>query len=122
MWAGSKLCNHKRTFDGTETLGLEAITDPASPIYMGIPIPPVLDHQCDTIIIEWMKDLGSQLITLLWRKVSRRKRQDWFEVFLTGFVLINSIEDIYGLQKEYIRMYSNTMASIPTLIRSGIGY
>ena len=75
---------------------------------MEIPIPPVLDLQCDTAIIHWMRSLGTQLITLLWQKVSARKRQDWFEVFLTGFILINNIEYVYGLQKEYVQMYSMT--------------
>ena len=78
---------------------------------MQIPIPPVLDHQCDAAIIHWMRILGTQLITLLWQKVSAKKRQDWFEIFLTGFILINNIEYVYGLQKEYVDLYSKTTVS-----------
>lgn len=111
LWSGSELCQHKPSFDGTETLGLDVVTDPASSIYMQIPIPPVLDHQCDAVIIQWMELFGSQLINLLWRKICARKQQDWFEVFLTGFILINNIEYVYGLQRDYVRMYSMTTVS-----------
>lgn len=59
-----------------------------------------------------MKNLGCQLMTLLWRKVCAKKREDWFEVFLTGFILINNIEYVYGIQKAFVRMYAITTVSI----------
>lgn len=108
LWAGSKLCQFERSFDGSETLGLAAVSDPASPMYTKIPIPPVLDYQCDTVIIQWMKDRGSKLIALLCDKVCEKKRRDWFEVYLTGYILINNIEYVYGIQSKFVQMYSIT--------------
>ena len=112
LWTGSKLCQFERSFDGPETLGLEAVNDPASPMYDKIPIPPVLDYQCDTMIIQWMKDRGSKLISLLCNKVCRKKRADWFEVFLTGYILTKNIEYVYGIQKSFIQMYSTMTVSL----------
>ena len=112
LWTGSKLCQFERSFDGSETLGLEAVSDPASPMYTKIPIPPVLDYQCDTVIIQWMKDRGSKLIALLCNKVCEKKRGDWFEVFLTGYILINNIEYVYGIQSKIVQMYSITTVSL----------
>lgn len=80
-------------------------------MYKKVPIPPVLDHQCDTVIIQWMEGLGSQLITRFGQKVCARKQEDWLEVFLTGFILINNIEYVYGIQKEFVHMYSTTTVS-----------
>ena len=81
-------------------------------MYEKIPIPPVLDHQCDTLIIGIMKAHGTDLLKLLWRAVCEKKRAAWFEIFLTIFTLNNNIEYVYGIQKEWAQMYSGTTVSL----------
>ena len=106
------MCQFERFLDGSETLGLEIVTDPASPLFNKVPIPPVLDYQCDTAIIRSMKNLGTRLICRLWKKISVGKQEDWFELFLTGFIIINNIEYVYGVQEKFMQSYSTTTVSL----------
>jgi hypothetical protein len=100
VWACSRMCARDRGLDGEETLGQEKVADSSSPFYNQVPIPPMLDHQCDTVTIKWMGKLAAALIKTLWKKLSDKKRDDWFEVFLTVFTMVNNVEYVYGIAKE----------------------
>lgn len=101
MWVGSKICAVEKTLVGKEVLGMTAVKDADSPLNNLIPIPPMLDHQADTVTIGWMEEQGAKLLTNLCKKILARKRGAWFEIFLTVFVMLNNLEYIYGQSKMY---------------------
>ncbi|OCK95894.1 uncharacterized protein K441DRAFT_61762 [Cenococcum geophilum 1.58] len=110
VWVGSKLCSTERSLTGLELLGMTSIDDPESHLFGHVPIPPVLDHQCDSMAIEYMKELTASLLSAISRKIQagRRCRNDWFEVFLTIFILLNNLEYVYGIQKTFQKYLGST--------------
>jgi hypothetical protein len=52
LWACSGMCARDRSLEGEETLGQERVADPSSPFFNQVPIPPMLDYQCDTATIK----------------------------------------------------------------------
>lgn len=110
VWVGSKLCSTERSLTGLELLGMTSIDDPESHLFGHVPIPPVLDHQCDSMAIEYMKELTASLLSAISRKIQagRRCRKDWFEVFLTTFILLNNLEYVYGIQKTFQKYLGST--------------
>ena len=95
---------------------MTSIDDPESHLFGHVPIPPVLDHQCDSMAIEYMKELTASLLSAISRKIQagRRCRKDWFEVFLTKFILLNNLEYVYGIQKTFQKYLGSTVC--PTSI------
>jgi hypothetical protein len=120
VWACSRMCARDRGLDGDETLGQEKIADPSSPFYNQVPIPPILDHQCDTVTIKWMEKLAAALIKTLWKKLGDKKREDWFEVFLTVFIMVNNVEYVYGIAKELAHQYALNAVCIRSSLRIGL--
>ncbi|KAE8451782.1 hypothetical protein EG329_002622 [Mollisiaceae sp. DMI_Dod_QoI] len=105
LWSCTRMNAYDRSLVSEETLGQEKVTDPASPFFNVVPIPPKLDYQCDMVGIKWQNDLAEFLIKELWKKLLKRNRDDWFEVFLVVFVLLNNVEFVYGIGKELSTQY-----------------
>lgn len=101
VWACSRMCARNRGLDGEETLGQQKVADPSSPFYNQVPIPPMPDHQCGTVTIKWMSTIATALIKTL-EKLSDKKRDDWLEVFLTVFIMVNNVEYVYGIAKNWL--------------------
>jgi hypothetical protein len=102
IWVGSKLCATEKSLTGVEILGMTIVQEPGQLLDRLIPAPPKIDHQLDSMVIEWMCETASKLMSYLARKLIAKKRRDWFEVYLTIFVLLNNIEYVYGMQKEFM--------------------
>lgn len=102
IWSCSRMCARERSLAGEETLGQNRVVDPTSPYLNHIPIPPVLDYQCDTVIMRWMNELAEGLMKSLWNLVQENKKEkaEWLEVFLTVFIIINNLEFVVGIAKE----------------------
>ena len=105
LWAGSWMCAFDRSLEGEETLGQAKICDPTSPLFDQVPIPLMLDVQCDTVTINWMQKLASTLMKLLWTRVAKKNHDDWFEMFLTVFIMVHNLERVYGVAKELAHQY-----------------
>jgi hypothetical protein len=96
------MCARGRGLDGEEKLGQQKVADPSSPFYNQVPIPPMLDYQCDTVTIKWMSKSAAAFIKTLWKKFSNKKRDDWSEVFLTLFIMVNNVEYVYGIAENWL--------------------
>jgi len=105
LWAGSRMCAFDRSLAGEETLGQRKIGDHSSPLFDQVPIPPMLDIQCDTAIINWMRKLANTLMKNLWKRVERKNHDDWFEMFLAIFIMVNNVEYVFGVAKELAYQY-----------------
>jgi hypothetical protein len=78
---------------GSETLRQEAISDRNCPWSGKIPITPMMDTQLDQIIIkDILTPLRNKVLLALQNKMQDGKKEDWFEIFLTMFVLSTSTE------------------------------
>jgi hypothetical protein len=95
----------------SETLGQEKVSDPSSPFFDIVPIPPKLDYQCDMVGIKWQNTLAELLMKVLWKKLLKKSRDDWLEVFLVVFVMLNNVEFVYGIGKELSEQYSQHAVS-----------
>ncbi|PVH80969.1 hypothetical protein DL98DRAFT_515097 [Cadophora sp. DSE1049] len=102
VWVGSKLCATEKSLVGSETLGMSVVQEPGQLFDRLIPAPPKIDHQLDSMVIEWMTELSTKPMSAFARKLIAKKRRDWFEVFLTLFIIVNNIEYVYGMQKEFM--------------------
>lgn len=51
--------------------------------------------------IEWMKELTNKLLKAIALKIQKRNQSQWFEIFLTMFILLNNLEYVYGIQKAF---------------------
>lgn len=107
---GARFVAAPRSLQGEETLGLEPIQDPEAHDDGYIPIPPMLDYQIDTMTIRWMQELTKDMLKDLWKMLLRRTPSDWFHVFLTIFILLNTAEIAYEAQLDYVREHGGAVS------------
>jgi hypothetical protein len=70
-----------------------------------VPIPAVLDVQVDYMAIKYM--LGQMLLVSkrLGQLIFPSNRANWYEVYLTVFVLLHSLETVHARQAEIIKRF-----------------
>jgi hypothetical protein len=89
---------------GEETLGIPFMKDPECPRFNMIPITPIMDTQLDQITIQCiLEPLRLSLLRELEEKVKLQKPELFFEIFLTVFVLLCSIERNAVAQATFAR-------------------
>ena len=110
IWYGVHFMAQPRTLNGDKTLGLEVINDPKAHDNGYIPIPPMLDYQLDTSAMEWMESLMKPMLKSLWKILLARSKKEWFNVFLAFFILLDSLEIVYGAQTKYIKEHGSTVS------------
>lgn len=92
---------------GPETLGVSPIEDPTSPHAGRIPIPPIMDTQLDQIWIrEVLNPLRHQIIQKFMALVYPFKREAWWEVYLSTFILLNHIEQLAQHSIDHARTHT----------------
>lgn len=102
----SRLISKSFNLIGTETFGLSPVTDPESPYYRRIPLPPFLDAQLDDLMMRKMKKIQKKtLVELKDTMLGSNKRKDWLMIFLTTFVLNLNLEFIYQNQVRQMKRY-----------------
>jgi hypothetical protein len=86
--AANRMIEQDWAFTGPEVPGIDVVDDKQSPWYGTRPITPVMDTQLDQIIIQtFLMPLRERLLEDLQEKIILGKKKDWFEVFLTIFIL-----------------------------------
>ena len=95
---------------GDETYGIMEVQDPDSPYYRTVPISPILDHQIDTLGIKQMKELKDRLLKKLKAKIQQRRHTQWYEIFLTIFILLNNLETVWREQYNYMKRHEETVS------------
>ncbi|KAK3352541.1 hypothetical protein B0T25DRAFT_456226 [Lasiosphaeria hispida] len=98
LWAVSRMIEIQWQMcpgDPSTTLGVTQVTDKANPRYGMIPIPPMMDTQLDQIIIAHvLNPLKKTLLDNFEEMISPAKPEDWFDIYLTSFILLNHIEKL----------------------------
>ena len=96
---------------GHEALRLVPVLDPSSPLHGRIPIPPMLDAQIDSILMEKMKSRQRHGLSKLKNMMMSHSKEHWFMIFLTLIVLLSNLEFLYQNQTEQIKRYGTTVSS-----------
>ncbi|KAK0721967.1 hypothetical protein B0T26DRAFT_643248 [Lasiosphaeria miniovina] len=92
LWAISRMIETPWQMCGSDTLGVSRINDPTNPHDGAIPIPPIMDTQLDQIVIQnVLLPLRNELVSKFDNMTAPPKPEDWFEIYLTAFILLNHI-------------------------------
>ncbi|KAK4449885.1 hypothetical protein QBC34DRAFT_298388 [Podospora aff. communis PSN243] len=107
LWAISRMIEIEWEMCGPDTLGMSKVNDPTNPRDGKIPIPPVMDTQLDQIIIkEVLYPLKSKFLDQFEAKISPMKTEDWFDIYLTSFVLLSHIERLAHHSAHHAKLHS----------------
>ncbi|KAF5598018.1 hypothetical protein FPCIR_3350 [Fusarium pseudocircinatum] len=112
LWAGSRLTELPWMICGEHTLGQIPVQDLECPRSGTIPIPPIMDTQMDHLVIKnIMTPLRQKILAGLQTKIMENKRENWYEIYLTTFVLLSNMErqfaqvlyiiDWYGMESRF---------------------
>ncbi|KAI4944791.1 hypothetical protein J4E91_008478 [Alternaria rosae] len=115
MWAYCRVIELEWTICGEDTLGLSKVEDPSSPWHKFVPITPMMDVQLDQIVIQdILGPLRQRLLLSLEDLIKQHVPTDWFDCYLTMYLLLNHIEwscthgnkfsKRYGLGRRYSDM------------------
>ncbi|KAH7202346.1 hypothetical protein DER44DRAFT_900869 [Fusarium oxysporum] len=112
LWAGIRLTELPWMICGQHTLGQIPVQDLECPRSGTIPIPPIMDTQMDHLVIKnIMTPLRQRILAGLQAKIMETKRENWYEIYLTTFVLLSNMErqfaqvlyiiDWYGMESRF---------------------
>ncbi|KAK3328688.1 hypothetical protein B0T19DRAFT_197119 [Cercophora scortea] len=77
--------------------------DPSCPWSGIIPVTPVMDTQIDDVALKTLIiPLGKSILHDLDRKIRHRTRDDWFEIYLTTFIVMNNFDFIFRDVDSYV--------------------
>jgi hypothetical protein len=112
LWAISRMIEIPWQMCGTDTLGVSPVRDATSPHHGKIPIPPIMDTQLDQIVIRLiLNPLRAKVVQKFEQLITPAKRENWWEVYLSAFVMLNHI--------ERLAMHSVAHAKTHTMAVSG---
>ncbi|OCL15204.1 hypothetical protein AOQ84DRAFT_384184 [Glonium stellatum] len=108
LWMATRLIEEPWQIEGNDTLGVQLEETSGTPFNGIIPIPPVMDSQFDQVVIQKiLHPLREELLKALDRKISRCKREEWFETFLAVFILLNNIEIATAHDHEFAHFHGH---------------
>ncbi|KAI1409961.1 hypothetical protein F5Y13DRAFT_78849 [Hypoxylon sp. FL1857] len=81
--------------------------------YSGIiPVTPIMDTQIDDIAIRAiLNPLEKEILSELNRKILEKKRENWFEIYLATFILLNNFEFVFQDVVDYTSRHGLTPSS-----------
>ncbi|KAI1374760.1 hypothetical protein F4677DRAFT_155055 [Hypoxylon crocopeplum] len=86
--------------------GFESPHDVQCPFSGIIPVTPIMDTQIDDIAIRsLLNPLGMKILEQLHRKIHERKRENWFEIYLATFIVMNNFEFVFSDVIDYTKRH-----------------
>ncbi|KAL2075194.1 hypothetical protein VTL71DRAFT_136 [Oculimacula yallundae] len=94
LWVACRFIEKPWSITGSETLGMSKHANLNCPYHTRIPVPPIVDLQIDLIVInEILQPELKKILKMLKVKLeSTDPWTDWFEIYLTYFILLHNIE------------------------------
>ncbi len=112
LWSSSRFIERTWRLFGENTLGLSPVHDPLNPWNGIIPVTPIMDQQLDQIVIHTiLVPLQNGLLRGLEKKVYGRKREDWFEIYLTIFILMSNTEWQLAHERQFAQRYGMSVCN-----------
>lgn len=94
--------NNPHLVVGSDTLDVKSINNTKFKMHGRFPVPTILDYQIDTLYIRHMQRQIKELTKGLKRLIfASRNTKNWYEIFLTMFVLLVTLEKLYVHQLRY---------------------
>ncbi|XXG96396.1 hypothetical protein Hte_002678 [Hypoxylon texense] len=82
--------------------GFEPPYEPECPYNGIIPVTPIMDTQIDDLAIRTFLDpLGKRILRELSRKIHEKKRENWFDIYLATFIIMNNFEFVFTDVLDY---------------------
>lgn len=107
LWAVSRIIEIEWEMCGPDTLGVSRVTDRTNPRFRKIPIPPMMDTQLDRIVItEVLHPLRKKLLDQFEAKISPLRPEDWFDIYLTAFIVLDHIERLAQHSAYHAKLHS----------------
>lgn len=80
-------------------------------------MPSVLDFQIETIAIELMLQILERIVKRLKDTIfGKRSKDNWYEIYLTCFVLLNCLSTAYALQLSYMDWNKNMVSDTENIV------
>jgi hypothetical protein len=95
---------------GEDLLGIDMVTDEASPYFGRVPIPPILDAQIDEIWRTNMTKRKKKMLSMLKSRILNSKLHEWFETFLTIFIILNNLEWSYRQKCSQLQRHMDAVS------------
>ncbi|KAF3256462.1 hypothetical protein TWF192_001886 [Orbilia oligospora] len=110
IWVGAHLNASERSLCGEQLLGMppNIIDDETSFLFGYVPIPPQLDNQLDNLIIKGMVSSAAHLLKTIWTKFKAKKKTDWLELWVTVYIILNTVEFVLKTQQAYVEYLGST--------------
>lgn len=92
---------------GSEKLGGETVDDRNSPYYLRVPMPKIMIAQMECIIYtKILRPMSKKVLTDLHSLVMQNKREYWFTIYLTTFILMHSCSMLTKRDEETAQKYN----------------
>jgi hypothetical protein len=101
---------------GPNVLELPYFEDGRVFIGEGLPIPAVLDYQIDYLAIQHMFVCMKQVIRQLKKLIFKSTREGWYEIYLTTFVLLSSLETVHARQIDILRRFQAKVCGVTSIL------
>ncbi|KAI0384781.1 hypothetical protein F5Y04DRAFT_221149 [Hypomontagnella monticulosa] len=111
FWSATRMTERFWLITGSDLLGQPPMKEAIGPCrynphIKAVPVTPIMDTQLDEISIKHVLiPLKSKLLHLLKKKVLEKDKQNWYEIFLTSFIFLHSLEVVLGQVMDYSRRY-----------------
>ena len=108
IWSTTRFIERTWRICGTETLGMEPISDKTNPWNGIIPVTPIMDQQMDQIVIrEILIPWRDALLRQLNQKIFdyEKRKENWSRIYLTMFILLNNTEVQLAHLLQFARRY-----------------
>jgi hypothetical protein len=81
-------------------------------------IPIAMDYQIDNLYIRYMqrhlKPVLNGLHHLIFREKKEKRKECWYETFLTMLVLLCTLESVFDKQISFVKKYEGNVSGVPT--------
>ncbi|KAI9775593.1 MAG: hypothetical protein M1839_000994 [Geoglossum umbratile] len=112
LWSAGRIIERFWRICSDDDLGIGVILDPTNPWSDTIPIPPIMDTQLDQLVIQgYLIPLKDQLLQELQAKINKKSKEDWFEIYLTVFVLLSNTEQMLAHTRRRAKCYGMSVCS-----------
>ncbi|KAM0188240.1 hypothetical protein ACHAPI_010729 [Fusarium lateritium] len=109
LWIGAHMAQEFFCVVENNDFDIDVVNDANSIHHGQCPVPPVLDHQLDVLMIQEMIRIKDQIMAEIENILKgRNSRSKWFEVYLTVFVLLANLQYVYKSQERWWTMHFNT--------------
>ncbi|KAI9696522.1 MAG: hypothetical protein M1820_008150 [Bogoriella megaspora] len=124
LWVAARMTSNVEWICGEETLGIPRVDDELSPWFKHLPKPAVMCSQCEIIsYTTLLRPYRKQLLSHLQSVIQANKREYWYTIYLTLFLLLHSCAMITRRDEELARqmMYSDQFCNPLSITEHHVG-